>query len=133
MTGLCKQRERGRREERRVEGRKKKKGEGRQFSAVQADWMSSSRGTGSSISTTSCSVFLCGCWRLSCGCCSINIIHTHRYLDIDVPTACLIHTHVVVATREEVVRDGARGTEGHRKRKQGRLVVVQTRGGSEQQ
>lgn len=57
--------------------------------------------------------------------------HTQKYLDTDAPRACIIHTHVVVATREEVVSDGARGTEGHRKRKPGRLVVVQTGGGLE--
>ena len=72
-------RERGRREERREEGRIGRRGRGRQFGAVQADWMSSSRDTGTSISTStpSCSILLCGCRRMSCGCCSINITHIH--------------------------------------------------------
>ncbi|KAI9524844.1 hypothetical protein NQZ68_014379 [Dissostichus eleginoides] len=60
-----------------------------------------------------------------------RVIHTHRYRDADAFTACLIRTHVVVATREEVVSDRALGTEGHRKRKPARLEVVQTRGGLE--
>ncbi|TNN86269.1 hypothetical protein EYF80_003354 [Liparis tanakae] len=68
------------REERRGGRKVRKQGEGRRFSAVRADWMSSSRGKGSSISTTSRSIVLCGCWRLSSACRSIGIprIRTER-------------------------------------------------------
>lgn len=62
----------------------------------------------------------------------IKIIHIHTEISGHRHSHCLPYTHVLVATREKVVSDGAQGTEGHRKRKQGRLVLVQTRGGLEQ-